>query len=119
MKYAKNSDAGGKDAPLLGGTRGRSGRRNRQAPPGATADGTSWRNWRVSAGAAGLVMVSMALTGVVAIVATIQRARAPTGKMYDAAVVAPAAVAPVPSSARDSGERRDRGGCDRQDPGNT
>lgn len=113
LKQARNGDAGGRGSGYVS-LPGEAWdqyrrRRGRQAPPGAAGDAFG-RNWRVSAAAAGLLLASMALTGVVALFSTIQRARAPMGQTSEAVAVARATVAPVPSSARETGERRDRGG---------
>lgn len=74
MREWQDMERTGSERALLGESRGRSRRgssRNR--------DTFLRRNWRASAGAAGVLMFAMALAGVVAIFSTIQRGRAPAG----------------------------------------
>lgn len=90
-------------------------RRGRQAPPRAAADAFG-RNWRVSAGAAGVLLFSMALTGGLALLSTIRRARAPVVvQMNDEAAVVQADVGLLPSSVRKGRDERrhDTGGWER------
>ena len=72
-------DAGrtGSGRPLLGeSSRDRSRRAGRQDAPQSSPTFLR-RNWRVSAGAAGVLMFAMALAGLVAIFNTIQSERTP------------------------------------------
>ncbi|CAM9251444.1 unnamed protein product [Pylaiella littoralis] len=110
LKQAGNDHADRTDsecARTRGETRdGSRRRRGRQAPPRAAADAFG-RNWRVSAGAAGVLLFSMALTGGLALLSTIRRARAPVVvQMNDEAAVVQADVGLLPSSVRKGRDER-------------
>ncbi len=73
MREWRYSDRTGSARALLGG-----GSRGRSRKGGSRQDASFLRrNWRASAGVAGLLMFSMALAGLVAIFSTIQRGRTP------------------------------------------
>lgn len=76
------------------------GRSGWRAARGAARNSVVRRNWRVSAGVAGVVFLSMALTGFVAIFSTVKRERVPPTQVNEARVISPAAGKATPSSAQ-------------------
>lgn len=87
---------------LLGEGRDKSRRRNSREGGGGSV---LRRNWRVSAGVAGVLMFSMALAGLVAIFSTIQSERTPRSESPRQQTKNVEAAPAVKSPAADSGER--------------
>lgn len=105
MRGWGNAGREGSGRALLGGGRAKSSRR-RDRDGGDVSSSLLRRNWKMSAGVAGVLMFSMALAGLVAIFSTIQSERTPRSEAPQAQVKdveAPAAKVTAPDP--DGGER--------------
>lgn len=108
MRGWGNAGREGSGRALLGEGRDSSRRRNRDGGP--VSSNLFRRNWKVSAGVAGLLMFSMALAGLVAIFSTIQsertpRSASPQAQLEDAEVASPAVKSTAPAGSNERCER--------------
>eukprot|EP00752_Nemacystus_decipiens_P014913 g13276.t1 len=108
MRGWGDAEREGSGRSLLGDGRGKSRRRDREGGAVSRSSSILRRNWKVSAGVAGVLMFSMALAGLVAIFSTIQGERTPRSASPQAQIKDMEATGPADEStapAPDSGDR--------------